>query len=174
MIVFRWRRRAPHAGHRSRRFDLQMNHDIISKSATSPALSLNHIAWWRYLKLRPSLRFEDFWTRKRVSKRYQRCCCCWPCCGSCCYQIFNALRLFSFHNRSSLNFAHRCVTIFSTIAPCRIFKLSPIHSNASRSGGDSSSSSSSAAAAAAVIRQCPHVSHRTVYACVGRHLANRN
>jgi len=33
-------------------------------------------------------------------------------------------KAFSFHNRSSLNFAHRLVTILSTIAPCRSFKLS--------------------------------------------------
>jgi len=36
----------------------------------------------------------------------------------------NVLRLFQFTTRSSSNFAHRLVTMFSTIAPCRIFKLS--------------------------------------------------
>jgi len=35
-------------------------------------------------------------------------------------------KAFSFHNRSSLNFAHALLTMFSRIAPCRIFKLSPI------------------------------------------------
>jgi len=34
-------------------------------------------------------------------------------------------KAFSFHYRSSLNFAYRLNTIFSTLAPCRIFKLSP-------------------------------------------------
>ena len=33
-------------------------------------------------------------------------------------------KAFSFHNRSSINFVHRLKTIFATIAPCRIFKLS--------------------------------------------------
>ena len=39
--------------------------------------------------------FCDFWTRKRVPKRY-RCSCC--CCASSwgCYQIFNVLRLCRF------------------------------------------------------------------------------
>ena len=35
-------------------------------------------------------------------------------------------KAFSFHNRSSLNFAYRLKTTFSTIALCRIFKLSPM------------------------------------------------
>jgi len=34
-------------------------------------------------------------------------------------------KAFSFHNRSSSDFAHRMVTTLSTIAPCRIFKSSP-------------------------------------------------
>ena len=34
-------------------------------------------------------------------------------------------KAFSFHNRSSSNFAYSLVTTLSTIAPCRIFKLSP-------------------------------------------------
>jgi len=34
-------------------------------------------------------------------------------------------KAFSFHSRSSSNFAYRLVTISSRIAPCRIFKLSP-------------------------------------------------
>jgi len=34
-------------------------------------------------------------------------------------------KAFSFHNRSSSNFAYTLVTTLSTIAPCRIFKLSP-------------------------------------------------
>ena len=34
-------------------------------------------------------------------------------------------KAFLFHNRSSSNFAYRLVTTLSTIAPCRIFKLSP-------------------------------------------------
>jgi len=34
-------------------------------------------------------------------------------------------KAFSFRNRSLLNFAHRLMTISSTIAPCRILKLSP-------------------------------------------------
>ena len=38
-----------------------------------------------------------FWTRKRVPNGYQRCCCCCCCCwGSCCYQIFEVLKLFCF------------------------------------------------------------------------------
>jgi len=36
-------------------------------------------------------------------------------------------KAFSFRNRSLLNFAYRLVTIFSTIAPCRILKLSPFN-----------------------------------------------
>ena len=31
--------------------------------------------------------------------------------------IFLSTKAFSFHNRSSSNFAHRLVTVFSTIAP---------------------------------------------------------
>jgi len=38
---------------------------------------------------------------------------------------FQSAKAFSFHNWSSLNFAHRLKTLFSTIAPCRIFQLSP-------------------------------------------------
>ena len=38
---------------------------------------------------------------------------------------FQSTKTFSFHNRSSLVFTHRLVTTFFTIAPCRIFKLSP-------------------------------------------------
>jgi len=38
---------------------------------------------------------------------------------------FQCTKAFPLHDRSSLNFAHRLVTIYSTIAPCRIFKLSP-------------------------------------------------
>jgi len=38
---------------------------------------------------------------------------------------FQSAKDFSFHNRSSLNFAYSLKTIFSTIAPCRIFKLNP-------------------------------------------------
>ena len=38
---------------------------------------------------------------------------------------FQSTKAFSFQNRSSLNFAYRLNTIFSTVAPCRIFKLSP-------------------------------------------------
>jgi len=38
---------------------------------------------------------------------------------------FRSTKTFSFHNRSSTNFAYRSATIFSTIAPRRIFKLSP-------------------------------------------------
>jgi len=38
---------------------------------------------------------------------------------------FQSTKTFSFHNRSSLNFAYRLKTIFSTIALCRIFKFSP-------------------------------------------------
>jgi len=34
-------------------------------------------------------------------------------------------KAFSFQNRSSSNFAYRSVITLSTIAPCRIFKLSP-------------------------------------------------
>jgi len=34
-------------------------------------------------------------------------------------------KAFSFHNRSSPNFAHKLVTTLSTIAPCHIFHLSP-------------------------------------------------
>jgi len=37
---------------------------------------------------------------------------------------FQSTKAFSFHNRSSLNFSYRLNTIFYTIAPCRIFKLS--------------------------------------------------
>jgi len=37
---------------------------------------------------------------------------------------FQSTKTLSFHNRSSLNFAHTSVIIFSTIAPCRIFKSS--------------------------------------------------
>ena len=44
-----------------------------------------------------------FWTRKRVTNGYERCCCCCCCCrsccccrGSCCYQIFDSLRLCRF------------------------------------------------------------------------------
>ena len=38
---------------------------------------------------------------------------------------FQCTKAFSFHNRSSLNCECRSVTILSTIAPCRIFNLSP-------------------------------------------------
>ena len=41
------------------------------------------------------------WTWKRVPNGYE-CSCCW---GSCFYQIFKVLKLFSFHDQSSLNFA---------------------------------------------------------------------
>ena len=34
-------------------------------------------------------------------------------------------KAFSFHNRSSSDFAYTLLTVFSRIAPCRIFKLSP-------------------------------------------------
>jgi len=34
-------------------------------------------------------------------------------------------KAFSFHDRSPSNFARRLVTTLSTVAPCRIFKLSP-------------------------------------------------
>jgi len=34
-------------------------------------------------------------------------------------------KAFSFHNRSLLNFTYRSKTLFSTIAPCQIFKLCP-------------------------------------------------
>jgi len=40
-------------------------------------------------------------------------------------QIFKVLRLFSFQNGSLLNFAYSWKTLFSIIAPCWIFKLSP-------------------------------------------------
>ena len=36
---------------------------------------------------------------------------------------FQCTEAFSFHKRSSLNFAHGLKTIFSTIAPCLFFKL---------------------------------------------------
>jgi len=39
--------------------------------------------------------------------------------------IVVSTKAFSFHNRSSSDFAHRLVTTLSTIALCRIFKLSP-------------------------------------------------
>jgi len=58
-----------------------------------------------------------FSTWKRVPKCYQRCSCCWGCC---CYQIFKALKLFHF---KPINVW--LVTIFCTIAPWRILKLSP-------------------------------------------------
>ena len=38
---------------------------------------------------------------------------------------FQSTKAFSFRNRSSLNFARRLKIMFSTIAPCRIFKLRP-------------------------------------------------
>jgi len=63
--------------------------------------------------------YQGFWTRKRVPKDYERCCC-----GSC-YQIFKVLRLFEvfpFHNRLILNFGYTLVTIFTIPAPCRISK----------------------------------------------------
>jgi len=34
-------------------------------------------------------------------------------------------KALSFHNRSSSNFAHTLPTMFSRIAPCRIFNLTP-------------------------------------------------
>jgi len=37
---------------------------------------------------------------------------------------FQSAKAFSFHNRRSLNFAYRLNSIFYTIAPCRILKLS--------------------------------------------------
>ena len=66
-----------------------------------------------------------FWTRKRVPNGHERCCCC--CCWGCCYQIFQVLgpKAFSFQNRSPSNFAYTLLTIFSRIAPCRIFIFSP-------------------------------------------------
>jgi len=36
--------------------------------------------------------------------------------------VIKVPKTFSFHNRSSLNFAHRLGTIFSTITQCQIFK----------------------------------------------------
>jgi len=36
---------------------------------------------------------------------------------------FQCTKAFSFNNRSPLNFVHRFVTIFYTIAQCQIFKL---------------------------------------------------
>ena len=43
--------------------------------------------------------FRNFWARKRVSKRYERCssCCSWGCC----YQICNLQRLFRPPGRSN-------------------------------------------------------------------------
>ena len=38
---------------------------------------------------------------------------------------FQSTKASSFQNRSSLNFAYRLKTLFSTIVPCRIFKFSP-------------------------------------------------
>jgi len=65
-----------------------------------------------------------FWTRKPVPKRDQRWCCCCCCWGSCCYHhCYQCTKAFPFHNRSSVNFADRQVTIFSTIAPCRTINL---------------------------------------------------
>ena len=34
-------------------------------------------------------------------------------------------KAFTFHNRSSSDFAYTLLTMFSKIAPCLIFKLSP-------------------------------------------------
>jgi len=81
--------------------------------------------------LRAICSFNPFWTRKRVPKRYQRCCCCCACSCGCCCQIFNVLRLCRFstfklhcdletvvrgHSRSSkvalLDIAHR--TLYSS------------------------------------------------------------
>jgi len=59
------------------------------------------------------------------------CCSCSSCCffsssWCCCHQICDLLRLFSFHNRSSPNFAYAWATTLSTIAQWRIFnKLNP-------------------------------------------------
>jgi len=60
---------------------------------------------------------NDFWTRKRVPKRYQRY-------SFRCFLLSVSPKAFSFRNRSLLTFAYRLVTIFSTIAACRILKLS--------------------------------------------------
>ena len=41
-----------------------------------------------------------YWTRERVPSGYEHCCCC--CCwGSCCYQIFNSLKLTHFATDST-------------------------------------------------------------------------
>jgi len=37
--------------------------------------------------------------------------------------VVASAKAFSFHNRSLFNFACRLKTVFSTIVPCRIFKL---------------------------------------------------
>jgi len=38
---------------------------------------------------------------------------------------FQSSKVLSFHNRSSLHFAYTLTTIFFTVVPCRIIKLSP-------------------------------------------------
>ena len=48
--------------------------------------------------------YKHFCTREWVPDGYERCSCC--CCCCCCCQIFKVLKLFHFHNPSSLNFAH--------------------------------------------------------------------
>jgi len=97
----------------------------ICSICSVPATTL--LTKYRYIE---SVSSAESWTRKWVSNGYERCsCCCCCCCCCCCFLFllsdFQCTEAFSFHKRSSLNFAHTLVTIFSTIAPCRIFKLSP-------------------------------------------------
>jgi len=40
------------------------------------------------------------------------------------FGVVVSAKTFSFHNRSSSNFAYTLLTVFSGIAPCQIFKLS--------------------------------------------------
>ena len=54
------------------------------------------------------------WTRKLVPNGHERCCCC--CSWGCCLRLVST-KAFSFHNRSSSNFAYRLATILCTIAP---------------------------------------------------------
>jgi len=55
----------------------------------------------------PGVSPSSFWSREWVPNGYEHCCCCCCCWGSCCYQIFNCLKLFHFVT----DFAHRLMTM---------------------------------------------------------------
>jgi len=73
-------------------------------------------------------------------------------------------KAFSFHNRSSSNFAYRLMTIFSRIAPCRRMVSDFQVKSISLSSNCLYTAAAAAAAAAAAIQQCLHVQRRSVVA----------